>query len=220
MAEPEREVLRRKYDALAPRYATHQYADPAAIARRQVELVRRWGTPAPPGASVLEIGCADGFVTEALARAGYRVTAVDLSPAMVAAARRRLTEAGLDAEILEADLDGLSLGRRFDVVLAVMWNFFHYATDPEAALARLVAHTAGKLIADADPRRVRPWEAARALAAAGLVRVAWRPFLVPQTRTPARPALRVLASAELVPGLRTLSLRLKPKFVVKGEVPA
>lgn len=219
MADPRKDALRRKYDAVAARYSS-RYADPDSVARRQVELVRRWGAPALPGASVLEIGCADGLVTEALARAGYRVTAVDLSPAMVAAARRRLADAGLEAEILEADLDSLSLGRRFDVVLAVMWNFFHYAADPHAALARLVAHTASKLIVDADPRKVRPREAIHALAAAGLVRVSWRPFLISQSHALPRVAVCVLATAEVVPWLRSVAMRFTRKFVVKGEVPA
>lgn len=48
----------------------------------------RWVVDAvPAGASVLETGCNTGYMTRALADKGCRVTAVDLDPALVEAAR-------------------------------------------------------------------------------------------------------------------------------------
>src|SRR5579862_1586326 len=63
----------------------------------------------PAGASVLELGCGTGRITRQLVRLGYRVTAVDESPEMLAHVR--------DAEAVEARIEGLDLGRRFDAVL-------------------------------------------------------------------------------------------------------
>ena len=44
----------------------------------------------PPTGAILEIGAATGRYTLALCRAGYSVTAVDLSAALLDACRRRL----------------------------------------------------------------------------------------------------------------------------------
>jgi SAM-dependent methyltransferase len=63
----------------------------------------------PEGASVLELGCGTGRITRQLARLGYRVTAVDESAEMLAHMR--------GAEAVQAPIEGLELGRRFDAVL-------------------------------------------------------------------------------------------------------
>lgn len=63
----------------------------------------------PAGASVLELGCGVGRITRQLVRLGYRVTAVDESPEMLEHVR--------DAETVQASVEGLELGRRFDAVL-------------------------------------------------------------------------------------------------------
>jgi SAM-dependent methyltransferase len=145
------ENLRDKYDRLSTSY-TSRYADPDAIARFYVHLVATWGAPTRRGATVLELGCADGFMTEALLRAGFVVTALDLSPGMIDAARRRLAGAeGLELEV--ADVRTFDpAGRTWDVVLGAMWTFFAYVDDPAAVLARLRAATTRKLIVDRNPR--------------------------------------------------------------------
>jgi|SRR4051794_37210911 SAM-dependent methyltransferase len=63
----------------------------------------------PEGASVLELGCGTGRITRQLVRLGYRVTAVDESAEMLARVR--------GAEAVQAQIEGLELGRRFDCVL-------------------------------------------------------------------------------------------------------
>ena len=83
-----------------------------------------------PDHRVLEIGCGHGvaatFVCERLEDG--RLTAVDRSPKMIDAARRRNAEhveAGR-AEFLVAELEALELGdRRFDLVFAVRVGLFH-----------------------------------------------------------------------------------------------
>jgi SAM-dependent methyltransferase len=61
------------------------------------------------GASVLELGCGAGRITRQLVRLGFRVTAVDESAAMLAHVR--------EAETVQAQIEGLDLGRRFDAVV-------------------------------------------------------------------------------------------------------
>jgi SAM-dependent methyltransferase len=63
----------------------------------------------PAGTSVLELGCGTGRITRQLVRLGFRVTAVDESPEMLTHVR--------EAETVQAQIEGLDLGRRFDAVL-------------------------------------------------------------------------------------------------------
>jgi SAM-dependent methyltransferase len=63
----------------------------------------------PPPATVLELGCGTGRVTRQLVARGYTVTAVDESPEMLAHVS--------DAETVCARIEGLELGRRFDLAL-------------------------------------------------------------------------------------------------------
>src|SRR5690349_9172523 len=93
-----------KWDAIAPTY-TDRYVDVATMVSRQVDLVCDWGVPMPAGSRVLEVGCADGCLTEALARRGFAVTGIDVSAGMVEQAQLRFREAGLEATFAVADLN-------------------------------------------------------------------------------------------------------------------
>jgi len=79
------------------------------------------------GAAVLDLGCGSGRpVGEHMARQGLQVTGVDSSPAMISLCRNRLP----GHEWIVADMRGLSLGRRFDGILA--WDsFFHLGYDDQ-----------------------------------------------------------------------------------------
>jgi SAM-dependent methyltransferase len=63
----------------------------------------------PSGASVLELGAGAGRVTHPLLARGFRVTAVDESAEMLAAIE--------GAETVQAAIEDLALGRRFDAVI-------------------------------------------------------------------------------------------------------
>ncbi len=75
--------------------------------RGEVELVEPW---LPANASVLELGCGVGRITRQLLAKGFRVTAVDNSPEMLA----HLPEG---PSKICADIESLSLGQSFDAVL-------------------------------------------------------------------------------------------------------
>lgn len=82
--------------------------------------LRRW-LRVPPGTTVLEIGCGVGRWSRRLAKRGALVTAIDLSPTMVAEARRRATAARLAGRcrFLVADVCKPAVAGRFDIVLMV-----------------------------------------------------------------------------------------------------
>src|ERR671910_376864 len=111
-----------------------------------------------PDDRVLEIGCghgvAAGYVCERLD--GGRLTAIDRSPKMIAAAAKRNVahvEAGR-AEFLVAELEDLDLGeRRFDVVFAVRVGLFHREPERARALVRPWLAPGGSITAVFDPPR-------------------------------------------------------------------
>jgi ubiquinone/menaquinone biosynthesis C-methylase UbiE len=88
------------------------------------------------GKDVLEIGCGTGVHTRLLAEAGARVTAVDLTPTAVELTTRRLAQAGLDADVLEADAESLPFpDASFDFVWS--WGVIHHSSDTSRVLAEI-----------------------------------------------------------------------------------
>jgi len=133
----------------------------AAIDLGQRLALAPWLDP-PPGAAVLDVGCGIGRWSRRLARRGAAVTGIDLSPAMIAEARRRARREGLDGRCRFAvsALEELALGRRYQLVLGV--TVLQHIVEPGRlgrALVRLAAHLGdgGRLVLlEAAPRRPRP----------------------------------------------------------------
>lgn len=67
---------------------------------------------ARPGERILDLGCGDGVITEALARAGVDVVGVDASAAMISAAVAR----GVDARVMDGE--ALTFDQEFDAVFS------------------------------------------------------------------------------------------------------
>ncbi len=111
-----------------------------------------------PDDDVLEFGCGHGvaatLVCERLAGGSGRLTAVDRSPKMIAAAARRnavFVDAGT-AQFLVARLEALDLGdRRFDVVFAVRVGLFHREPERARALVEARLKPNGRVHAFFDP---------------------------------------------------------------------
>jgi ubiquinone/menaquinone biosynthesis C-methylase UbiE len=103
-----------------------------------------------PGERVLEIGCGHGVAASYVCERGARLTAIDRSPKMVAAAAKR--NAGYDdAEFLVGELEALDLGeRRFDVIFAVRVGLFHREPERARRLAERWLAPGGRLRAVYD----------------------------------------------------------------------
>lgn len=136
------------------RVRTFYDAAPAAVqwGARQYRalLARYYNLLIPPEASVLEIGCGSG---ELLARLHARdKTGVDLSPAQIEAARRRLPDATFHCQAGEL----LALERTFDVI--VVSDTLNLAADVQRLLERLqtVAHADTRLVLNFQNTLWRP----------------------------------------------------------------
>jgi SAM-dependent methyltransferase len=113
------------------------------------------------GGDVLELGVGTARVAIALAEAGYNVTGLDLSPAMLESARQKV--AGMPPSVAErlafiqGDMSAFDLVRTFPLIL-VPFRAFQHLLDPAAqrrALACMHRHLApgGHLVIDLfDPR--------------------------------------------------------------------
>jgi SAM-dependent methyltransferase len=82
----------------------------------------------PPLGTVLEIGAATGVYTIPLAKKGYRVTAVDISPNSIEACKKRAVEEGLEDRVTCFVADARELGcvpgTSYDAVL-LMGPLYH-----------------------------------------------------------------------------------------------
>jgi SAM-dependent methyltransferase len=92
------------------------------------------------GDPVLELGAGTGRVTAHLAKAGFRVTAVELSRAMLALAERRrqkLGAAGRRIRFLQGDMAELKVPGKFRTVIVPFRSFHHlYTVDRQLAALR------------------------------------------------------------------------------------
>jgi SAM-dependent methyltransferase len=156
--------------ALADQFADGAYASVKGRVRTYVMHRQLLEHLPPPPARVLDVGGGAGHQSFPLARAGYDVTLLDSSPAMLDKARQRLP-----AEVTFVEADGADAveavgGRQFDAVLC--HGVLGYLEDPEPVLDQLCRCAApGGLVSimtgNADTAAVRPamerrWEDALA----------------------------------------------------------
>ncbi|HLG18670.1 MAG TPA: bifunctional 2-polyprenyl-6-hydroxyphenol methylase/3-demethylubiquinol 3-O-methyltransferase UbiG [Bdellovibrionota bacterium] len=127
------------YNQLGDRWYTAQ-DDPVALLRAETRLRNPWvleeigRTYGEKSCDVLDIGCGGGFVSNALAKAGHRVKAVDVSKESLLVARqhdktRRVEFGCADAYYLPFR------PKSFDVVCAM--DFLEHVEDPEKIISEV-----------------------------------------------------------------------------------
>jgi SAM-dependent methyltransferase len=91
-----------------------------------VDMAKQIGEP------VLEIGCGSGRVLVPTARAGIEIVGLDLSNAMLAKCREKLSSEPVDVqnrvELLKADMRDFDLGRTFKLITTPFRPFQHLTT--------------------------------------------------------------------------------------------
>lgn len=179
--------VRGTFDALADRY-DDWCRTPLGHLTEEVEFAALSAAVGglAPGQRLLDVGCGTGTFAQEAARKGARVTAVDLSPAMVAVARAKAKAAGLAADFRVADGAALPFTpRSFEQVTAVL--VLEFARDPSSVLreaARVL--TPGGVLVVAALNRWSIWSLVRRVT--GI----WRPTIYREAHFFSRAELYVL----------------------------
>lgn len=93
------------------------------VGEQAVEFYR--AEAARRGGSVLELGSGTGHKLIPIASDGYPCTGLELAPAMLAEARCKAAERGVEVEWVEGDMRAFDLGRTFDLVIIAANSLLH-----------------------------------------------------------------------------------------------
>ena len=119
------------------------------------KMAREWAREFAPGATVLELGCGDGVISDALVKADLTLYAVDASPTLLRAFRERFPNVKTECAAAE---ESSYFNRTFDGVIAVGLIFLL----PEAAQRTVLSKVANALKRDGRflftaPRQACSW---------------------------------------------------------------
>lgn len=133
---PEMETLKARLKAtwMAGDYGHFaKYLEPGAL-----EILKRLNIP--PGTEMLDVACGAGQIAIPAARAGVRVTGIDIATNLVEQARNRAQAEGLAVRFDEGDAEMLPYeDQSFDLVVSLIGAMF--APRPERVAAELVRVT-------------------------------------------------------------------------------
>ena len=85
---------------------------------------KKW-LPQNKDAKILELCCGTGRLTIPIAKDGYNIKGVDYTLSMLERAKEKAFQAGLKIDFIEADIRGLDLGEKFDLIF-IPFNSIHH----------------------------------------------------------------------------------------------
>jgi 2-polyprenyl-6-hydroxyphenyl methylase/3-demethylubiquinone-9 3-methyltransferase len=120
------ELAHRWWDPEGPQKALHAM-NPARLGYVASRATLR-------GAQVLDVGCGGGLLSEALAREGAHVTAIDLAPDLVRIAKLHRLESGVDVDYRLSSAEALAAAEpaRYDAVTCM--EMLEHVPDPASVL--------------------------------------------------------------------------------------
>ena len=124
-----------KFDALAARWWDPQGPQKALHALNPARLGYIAARVSLRGMRALDVGCGGGLLSEALAREGADVTAIDLAPDLLKVARLHALESGAQVDYRQVAVETLAGEPRgtFDVVTCM--EMLEHVPDPASVLA-------------------------------------------------------------------------------------
>lgn len=170
---------RHAFDGVAGSYDDANGGNPILCAMR-ARVHRTVKALVPAGAHLLDLGCGPGTDAVDLAASGYRVTAIDWSPAMIEEARRRVRVGGVAdrVDIQHVGIHEIERLQPADAAFDAAYSNFgplNCVSDLRTA-AQPIANriTAGGVLVASVIGRVCPWEIALYAARGNLSRAAIR----------------------------------------------
>ncbi len=125
--------LREDYDKEATIYDKLRFGSRGGVYASDVE--KQLVASRLEGKIILEIGTATGRFADLLPSLGYKYTGIDLSWRMLDYARRKSIGHGKEIDLLQMDVEAMSLRPHFDSILCI--RTFHFLIDPTSALRNM-----------------------------------------------------------------------------------
>jgi 2-polyprenyl-6-hydroxyphenyl methylase/3-demethylubiquinone-9 3-methyltransferase len=123
-----------KFDELAQRWWDPQGPQKALHALNPARLGYVAERTALRDAAVLDVGCGAGLLSEALAQAGAKVTAIDLAPNLLKVARLHGLESGVKVDYRESSVEALAteMPAAFDAIACM--EMLEHVPEPAAVV--------------------------------------------------------------------------------------
>jgi len=83
--------------------------------------------------TILDVGCGTGSHTIPLAKQGYSVTGIDISPGMIKKAKEKAEKENVDAKFLVQDMRSLNLETKLDSAICMFGAFGYLLTNEDLA---------------------------------------------------------------------------------------
>jgi len=98
--------------------------------RKEVDFIVK-ALDMPQGVKILDLCCGQGRHSLELARRGFQVVGVDLSEALLYAARKRAESKGLSVTFLHCDMREIDFADEFDAVINMFTSFGYLESEAE-----------------------------------------------------------------------------------------
>jgi 2-polyprenyl-6-hydroxyphenyl methylase/3-demethylubiquinone-9 3-methyltransferase len=123
-----------KFDELANRWWDPQGPQKALHALNPARLGYVAARTELRGATVLDVGCGGGLLSESLAAAGARVTAIDLAPALLKVARLHTLESGVEVDYRLSSVEALAAEQPTSCDAITCMEMLEHVPDPASVL--------------------------------------------------------------------------------------